>query len=260
MGKLKQQSAIAGVLVLAIVLGSWFLLISPQHKKVADIKAQTATEQSAIAALQLQIQRLKTDAADLPKAQAALAAVAAKLPANPALPELVHQLTTAAAANHVDLASIAPAAPTALTPTVTGPVTLPSPAASGSSSAAPAAGSSGTAATGAAAAAAGGQLFQVPITVTVGGSYFQVESFVHALENLKRAYLVSQISLAPGDTVGTKAATGTGTASPAPGATAQAGYDGQLTATITGSVFELLTVTPQAAATLPASATPSPSK
>jgi hypothetical protein len=76
------------------------------------------------------------------------------------------------------------------------------------------------------------------VTITVDGSYFNVERFFAAVEKLPRAVLV------PGWTIGPQDANG---ASSSDGAAATP--DGTLTATLTASVFESpVTTVPPAAA------------
>ena len=40
-------------------------------------------------------------------------------------------------------------------------------------------------------------LYQVPLTVNVTGSYFELEQFLNKLENLRRSFLVSGFTLGP---------------------------------------------------------------
>ena len=55
-------------------------------------------------------------------------------------------------------------------------------------------------------------LFQVPLTLNVSGSYFELEQFINKLEGLKRSLLVTGFTLAPAPEAAEGAAAG-----PAPG-------------------------------------------
>jgi len=70
-------------------------------------------------------------------------------------------------------------------------------------------------------------LYQVPLTLNVTGSYFELEQFINKLEGLKRSFLVSGFTLAPA-TGGAASATGTEAGGPAPG---------DLTLALTGRVY-----------------------
>jgi hypothetical protein len=85
--------------------------------------------------------------------------------------------------------------------------------------------------------------------LTVHGGYFQLEGFVHRLETLRRAYLVTGITLAPGAKL-QPAATG--------GAAGDTdAWTGNLVATLTGRVF--MVPNRSTAPTAPAAPTARPS-
>jgi Tfp pilus assembly protein PilO len=171
---LKKWTALAVVAALVILAGGWFLLVSPKRSNAAGLRAQAAAKQHSNQSLQTQLGVLKAQAKDLPKQQAKLAAVAAKLPADPAMPALVRALNKAASDANVELVSMAPGTPLAVT-TV----------------------SSTSAGTVGGGSAAGG-LQQIPVTLNVVGSYFQVAEYLDRLEGLTRAFRVTGFTLAPG--------------------------------------------------------------
>ncbi len=81
-------------------------------------------------------------------------------------------------------------------------------------------------AAGTAAAAAGpaGSLAAIPVAINIVGGYFEAEQFLANLENLPRAYRVTNLTMAPGDSPTAKVKSGSA--------------DGRtLTSTITGSVY-----------------------
>jgi hypothetical protein len=78
----------------------------------------------------------------------------------------------------------------------------------------------------AAAAAATDALYQVPLTMNVTGSYFELEQYVSKLEGLKRSFLVTGFNVGP--------------------ATIANAPEGALTITLSGRVFLTQPVAPAA--------------
>ncbi len=173
----RKWSALAAVLVVAIFAAGWFLLISPKRGEAADLRGKADAKAQANASLQEQIAMLQEQQKGLPTQQAQLAAMRTQIPTNPALPSLVRDLTAAADKVGADLDALAPSAPQ--------PISAP-----GAVGAAP------VPATGAPASTAP-VLYQVPMTLNVTGSYFELEQFLGKLEGLKRSFLVSSFALAP---------------------------------------------------------------
>jgi Tfp pilus assembly protein PilO len=186
----RKWSALAVLLVAAILAASWFLLIGPKRSDAAGLRSQAVEQDAANERLVQQLEVLKAQAADLPKQEAFLAQIRRQLPDNPALPALIRNLTTAANKSGVDLTSLAPALPVAMVAPV-----IAAPTAVATTTAGPAA-DEGTA-TGpvVAAAPAAPVLYQVPITVKTTGSYFETEQFINRLEGLKRSFLVTGFTL-----------------------------------------------------------------
>lgn len=223
MDKLKQAVALTVLGCLAILAAGWFLLVSPKRGEAADLRSQAADQVATNDKLKTELQVLKAQAKELPAEQAKLAAVSTKIPDNPALPGLVRALLEASTATGVELVSIAPGQPE-----LVAPVAPAAPAAPAAGQAAPA--SAGAAAPAATAATPppgpAGQLANIPVAINVVGDYFEVRSFMDALENLPRALRVHTLSITPG-------------ASPtAPEGAEVSTEDGRsLTSTINGFVF-----------------------
>ncbi|MDX6229030.1 MAG: hypothetical protein QOI76_2420 [Frankiales bacterium] len=283
MDKTKQTLVIALVAVLVVVAGGWQFLVSPQRSSVAALNAQTSSVDSANASLRTKIAQLKSEAAELPGEQAALAAIAKRLPPDIQAANLLDDLSHAADAANVDLQVITPGAPVLAPSSVVAP---PAPVASA------AAKTGTTAAT--APKAPTNQLYQIPLSLTVTGNYFDLEMFIHTLEGMQRAMLITGLTFtkSPPAATGTGAGTGgagvngsTGattapkngsgskaaksTAKPVPGsaAGAQAELDrltqvvpdaDTLSVAISGQVFAMYS--PAAAAAAAAVATPAPTK
>ncbi len=172
----RKWSAIAVVLVAAIFAAGWFLLVSPKRSEAADLQAKTASQDSANLALQQKLKELQAQQADLPAQRARLAQVRANIPGNPALPSMIRDLTAAARKVGVSIDTMSPSSPVAVAaaaepgvaaaPTTVGSATAPA-------------------------------LYQVPLSLQVTGSYFEVEQFIHELEGLKRSLLVTGFSITP---------------------------------------------------------------
>lgn len=216
MDKVRQWSMLTAVGVLAVLAGGWFLLVSPQRSHASSLRAQAAQQQQTNDMLQSQVAALRAQQQNLPKEQARLAQIATKIPDNPALPSLIRSLSDAADGAGVDLGSLSPAQPSMVT------------ASGGARTLTPSTGTAGS-------TAAAAPLAQIPVTLTVTGSYFNIEQFIASLENLRRAMKVTGFSLAPGS--GAPAASGSGSSS-------SAATPGGLTASIQAVVY----MSPQAAA------------
>jgi type IV pilus assembly protein PilO len=219
MTKTQQWSALTGLAVVVVLLAGWFLLVAPKRGEVADLREQTTAQEQRHQQVRTQLAMLKAQDADLPAQRARLAEIAAKLPDGTALPALVRSLTETADRSGVDIVSITPGQPAAVT------------GSSGSSSGSSGAGSSGkgSSSTGSAGAGNGGQLASIPVTLQVHGGFFQLEGFVHRLETLRRAFLVTGVTLAPGPKLQPSGADAGGGGSDA--------WTGNLVATLTGRVF-----------------------
>src|SRR5512135_3665817 len=233
MTKTQRWSALTGLAVVVVLLAGWFLLVAPKRGEVADLREQTTAQEQRHQQVRTQLAMLKAQDADLPAQRARLAEIAAKLPDGTALPALVRSLTETADRSGVDIVSMTPGQPAA--------VTVSSGSSSGSSAAGSSTGSSstgssgtgssgkGSSGTGSAGAGNAGQLASIPVTLQVHGGYFQLEGFVHRLETLRRAFLVTGVTLAPGPKLQPSGADAGGGGSDA--------WTGNLVATLTGRVF-----------------------
>lgn len=242
MDKLKQWVALTVVACLAIAAAGWFLLISPKRSEAADLRQQAGQQAGRNEQSRMRLQVLKAQAKELPKEQARLAAVAAKIPDNPALPTLVRALSDAAAGAGVELVSITPGQPVAAAAAAPKAPVQTTPGAN-ANAAAPAAAAPPSA--GAPRAGGAGQLVRIPVSVNVVGSYFEVQQFLAAVEDLPRAMRVQNLQMAPGVSP-TDKSTSSG-----------AGTDGRsLSTTIAGDVYMAVNRPSAVAANVPAGAAP----
>lgn len=202
MEKAKQWIALSLVGVLAVLAAGWFLLIAPKRTEAADLRAQSASQDQSNNALRARLLVLKAQQKALPAQQASLAAVAAKIPDNPALPSLVRALTKAADEAGIELISMSPSTPAAVAAaaaTGTAPVAKTGPAqVAAKKVGTPTATTPGAASSAAAGAAAAGTLQAVTLNLAVAGRYFDVARFLDQLENLTRAFKVTNLTMLPG--------------------------------------------------------------
>src|SRR4051794_5021181 len=219
MDKMRQWTMLTVVGVVAVLGAGWFLAVSPQRHHAAQLRSQAASQQSANGQLQARVSQLQQQQKGLPAQQRRLNQIAAKIPDNPALPALIRQLSAAADGAGVELVSLSPANPTTFSPVGS---TAPSTTAPSTTAAGAATGTTGT-------------LAQIPVAITVQGSYYNVESFFDAIEKLPRAVLV------PGWTMNVitgSATTGSASSGSGSGAATQQVPDGTIQGQINAVVFE----------------------
>lgn len=249
----RKWSLLAAVLVIAILVAGWFLLVSPKRSEAAGLREQTVSQEDANARLLQQLEVLKAQQAELPKKRAELAVMRTQIPDNPALPTLIRDLTAAGRKVGASIDSMAPAVPvpavaaTPVAPVATTETTTESTGSTESGTTeSEGTGTTESGGTGttppAPAAPPAPSLYQVPLTLNVTGSYFELEQFINKLEGLKRAFLVTGFTLTPASG-GASAAAGTEPDAPAPG---------DLTLALQGRVFLAPTTAP---ATAPAATT-----
>ena len=243
----RKWSLLAALLALVVLAAGWFLLISPKRSEAAALREQTVSQEDANARLVQQLEVLKAQQAELPEQRARLAVMRTQIPDNPALPTLIRDLTSAGRTVGVSIDTMAPAIPEPVAvaqPVVPVATTTDSTGATTTTPAAPPAPA----------------LFQVPLTLNVTGSYFELEQFINKLEGLKRSLLVSGFTLTPAS----------GGSTDGDSADAGAPARGDLTLALQGRVFlspastaptvtqPTPTVTPKPGATVSPPATPTP--
>ena len=96
MDKMRQWTMLTLISVVVIVAAGWFLVVSKQKHKAAELRTQVTGQQATNAGLQSQVSQLEQQKKGLPAQQALLARAAQRIPDNPALPALIRQLSTAA--------------------------------------------------------------------------------------------------------------------------------------------------------------------
>jgi Tfp pilus assembly protein PilO len=182
MTKTRQWTIFTAIAVIVVLLAGWFLLIKPQSTKASNLRSQAATQQQSNQVLVTQIAALQAEQRQLPQQQQALQKFSTEVPNDASEPAIIRQLSAAAAGSGVNLVSMTPGVASVVAPAgaVPGASTLP--------------------------AAGAGTLVQLPIALSILGSYANVESFFQSLEKLPRALLVTGWSLCP--TGGTSSSSG----------------------------------------------------
>lgn len=218
----RKWSLLASVLVLAILAAGWFLLVSPKRGEAAALREKTVSQDEANARLLQQLAVLKSQQADLPQQRAKLAVLRTQIPENPALPTLIRDLTAAGRKVGVSIDTMAPAVP------VPAVVAVPvAPVATTTTTTDTTTDTSAEAATPVPVAPPAPSLYQVPLTLNVTGSYFELEQFVNKLERLKRSFLVSGFTVSEA----------TGGTSAGSTEVATASTEGDLTLALQGRVY-----------------------
>lgn len=193
-----EKAWIAGGAVSAVVLAAalWTFAISPQRHDVDSLHSQTADAQTQNLVLQANVNRLHDQYNHIAGVRRQLAEVQAQLPADSGLATLTSQLNGQARTHHVTITSLAASPPAPYVAPTASAGAAESPAPSSSSAAAPAA----------AAPTSGsptGQLYVIPVSVTVTGSQANELAFAHAVQvDVPRSALVGSVQLQSGNGAG----------------------------------------------------------
>jgi Tfp pilus assembly protein PilO len=160
----------AAVASIGVLAGGYFLLVSPQQSNASDIATQTQVVASSNVATEAQIATLKAQYADLPSLQSQVAVIRNRLPQTPNEPTLLRSLSALATSSGVVLTTVQAQTPTPMVAGVT----------------------SGTATS---ALGAPGQVSQLPLSITVTGTFTNTRLFLNGLESMPRAMLVTGLDI-----------------------------------------------------------------
>lgn len=177
---------VGGVLLsLVLFAGGYFLAVAPQRERAADAIEQRESVESQNAKLRSKIATLKKQFADLPARQAELSKIQTALPKEQGIANLVRDLEKMATDNGVFVQNITPGTATPI------PIQSPGAAASGAPPApAPTAGGA------AGSPAAGDVLAEIPVSMTVLGTFHKTEGYLRSLQNdIPRAMMIDGLSL-----------------------------------------------------------------
>jgi Tfp pilus assembly protein PilO len=197
-------SGVIGAVVAVLVV---VFLIVPKSSAVRDTNTKVDAARQQQSVLEGQLAQLKDTASRAKQYRKQLQTLEAQVPPTADLPGLIRLLNSTADQSAVDFISIAPGQQAVAAPggglSVTGPVAptpsvSPSVSPSPSPSASPTTSVTGTTGTVPGAAPTSAMsVSQVPITITVQGTFFAVDEYLFRLETLPRASKVTNLSLAP---------------------------------------------------------------
>jgi len=166
----------AALLIVVVLVGTWFLLVSPKRGEVSELQAATESQEGKNASLETEVALLKEQNKKLPKYQAELAELRNRIPATEGMPSLIRQLRVAADKSGVDLDALTPQPAVALV----GP-------------------EGGTPAVGEGGSLPPEALAGVNFDIVVSGGYFEIQQFMNKVENLERYVQVSGFTIAEGE-------------------------------------------------------------
>lgn len=145
------------LVVLVVFAVGWFLVISPKKATASDLRASAASTVSQNQGTEAKISELKLQQKSLPSEQAQIAAIQQQIPSQAQLPSLLRQFSNAADASDVNLSGISPGTISPV-PQDTG-------------------------------------VAYIPVVVTASGEFTQIKQFLFALEENKRAVLVTGFTI-----------------------------------------------------------------
>jgi Tfp pilus assembly protein PilO len=223
MGQSKTSTWVAGTVFIAllIMVGSWFLLVSPVLTTAAETLTTAQGVEADNDAARSRIQTLKAQFETLDQSKAELAALQVQVPTTADISDYLRQVDAKAAEHGVSLTAVSPSTPELFASpvppavaTVTEPETTEGADDAGAAADATTTVDPAVAAAAAAAAAVPAGLIDVPISMTVVGSYANVLAWVDAVQQqTDRLLLVTTVTGTGQD----EAAAGGGKPATAPG-------------------------------------------
>ena len=103
---------LGGLLLLIIVLGYWFLVLSPLRTNIADVDVQIEDQRMQLTQNQAQLAILERTKLDAQRNEARLIELAKMMPQRTELPSLLLQIQDLATESGIDFMTISPGAPT----------------------------------------------------------------------------------------------------------------------------------------------------
>lgn len=222
----RDRLMLVGLAALAVLVGGWLLVVSPEKQQASKIAAEVAAARQKLAAAEAQAAEATKARARYASAYSSMVDLGQAVPATQETPALMYALDAATHVRHVLFSSI----------TASG-------SGSGSSSPAPAVG----AGAGAGAAAAASATFkQQPFTFVFDGNFedlyklfAQLESFTKetssgTLQVNGRLLTIDSVQLAPGGGSSSGSSGGSGS-----GGSSASSSNGELTGTVTATAYVL---------------------
>ncbi len=198
----RDRSVLIAIVLLAVLAGTWMLVVSPERQKASTVDSHVATARAQLSTAEGELADSRAAESRYTTAYASLVSLGKAVPVGYEVPALILQLSVASHQKNIDFASIA--------------------ATSGASSS-----------TASAAAAASTGLTQMPFTFVFNGGFFDLEKLFGQLTKLTertpsgalrvsgRLLTIQSVKLAPASGEGTKS------------------NSGQLTGTVTATAYVL---------------------
>jgi len=186
MGTSKTAPWVFGTAILAVLMliGAWFLAISPKLSAAADESDQTQAQQARVDQLQIQLAGLKHDFENIESFRTQLQDLQVQIPSDQQLSTLLRQVSTIATETSIVLTSVTASSPAAVVgsaPVSSATAAAPAPAPA-TAPAAPAQAVTG--------------FYAIPIEVVVVGTYPNMVTFLDKLQTGNpRLILVSRIGM-----------------------------------------------------------------
>lgn len=194
----------------------WVFFISPRNSDISELDDQIATAQDEEVILRAELKQLQDIAASELTYRSAIGQLEASIPEDPDIADFIESLNLLAAETGVDLASVSQAEPVLI---------------------------------------GGGTFYEIGISLSLDGQYFEVLGFLFGLSDLERLVVVNGVSLSPIAAVEEEiaeeeapAADGEETTTTSTTTTTLPQQEGLLNVTLTGAVYTrtplLVTVAP----------------
>jgi Tfp pilus assembly protein PilO len=216
---------VAGAVVLSLL---WFFLLwSPQGKRLDAAEARKATAEQTNSQLQVTLDRLQDLEKRRPELKDQLTQLRRAVPDQPQLARLLLTANDAAEASGVELTTVTPTKPAAdAAAAATTATTAPTSGTTGGGGTTTTTAAAGSAATTPTTAAASAAPSAISLQMEVKGGYFQILDFVNRVNDFPRIVVVDSLDIAEGEGSGSTAGAATST---------ETGTD--LTGTITARTF-----------------------
>lgn len=188
----------AGAALVIIALLGWTLGISPLVDQASAANAQVATITSTNQASQLQLQKLKSEYANIDQFKKDLAALRVSIPSDASLASFLKEINTLCDQNHVELQSVAIADATLYVNPNSTVSAVPVAGSTATPTPTPTAAAGATTTTTAPVATAGskaGDFVLLPVTISYSGSFSDVMSFTGGVQTGPRLFASKSFSV-----------------------------------------------------------------
>jgi Tfp pilus assembly protein PilO len=189
----KNRLWIAGIVVAIVVvgLGGWFLGIAPVIQQSSNARSEKLSLETSNGASQARVAELKTKFANIAALSAKLDDLNDSVPTVADIPVFLREVNALTVSADVTLGTVSigdaqsyvPPASTATASDASSAAATPSPSPSATATVAPTV------------TGPGARLVQIPVTVTVSGTYPNVMTFTGGVQNGARLYLVNSLNV-----------------------------------------------------------------